>query len=79
MLGGKSVHKHVKMKSILINPILTAIAASQNSSYKNWQNNASAMLVISKEKDTFFILLQTLEKELERTKRGTKKNLASNY
>lgn len=65
MLGGKSVHKHVKMRSILINPILTAIAASQNSSYKNWQNNASAMLVISKEKGTFFILLETPEKELD--------------
>lgn len=73
MLGGKSVHKHVKMKSILINPILTAIAACQNSSYKNGQkfNNASAMLVIAKEK--FFILWQTPEKELELTKRGTKK------
>lgn len=74
MLGGKSVHKHVKTKSILLNPFLTAIAACQNSSYKNWQkfNNASAMLMIAKKKDTSFILLHTPEKELELTKRGIK-------
>lgn len=65
----------VKMKSRLINPILTVIAACQNSSYKNWQkfNNVSAMLVISKEKDNFFILLKTPEKSWNRQREGGKK------
>lgn len=76
MLGGKSIPKHMKMKSVLINPILTVIAACQNSSYKNWQkfNDATETLVIAKEKNTFFILLQTPEIELEWTRRGTKKS-----